>query len=56
MDENIITENILFRGCCTGTDFENKTLDLLRLAGPTAKKAGGANDGGMPPYGAGIFR
>lgn len=47
MEENIITESIIFKGCYTGTDFENKTLDFLRLAGLTAKKTGGANDGGI---------
>ncbi len=47
MSENIIKEDIIFNNCYTGTDFENKTLDLLRLAGFTAKKIGGANDGGI---------
>lgn len=47
MSENIITEDIIFSNCRTGTDFENKTLDFLRLAGLTAQKTGGANDGGI---------
>ena len=47
MSENIITEDIIFSNCRTGTDFENKTLDLLRLAGLIANKTGGANDGGI---------
>ena len=47
MSENIITEDIIFSNCRTGTDFENKTLDFLRLAGLTANKTGGANDGGI---------
>ncbi len=47
MSENIISEDIVFNNCRTGTDFENKTLDLLRLAGFTANKTGGANDGGI---------
>ena len=47
MSENIINKDIIFNNCRTGTDFENKTLDFLRLAGFTAKKTGGANDGGI---------
>lgn len=47
MAKNIINQDIIFNNCRTGTDFENTTLDFLRLAGFTAKKTGGANDGGI---------
>lgn len=47
MSENIITEDIIFNNCRTGTDFENKTVDFLRQAGFDAAKIGGANDGGI---------
>lgn len=39
-------DNIIFKGCKTGTDFENKTVELLRLVGFTADKTG-RNDGGI---------
>lgn len=32
MEENIVNQDIIFNNCRTGTDFENKTLDFLRLA------------------------
>lgn len=47
MEGNIIGESIIFKDCYTGTDFENKTLDFLRLAGLKAERTGGANDGGI---------
>ena len=39
-------DNIIFKDCKTGTDFENKTVELLRLVGFTADKTG-RNDGGI---------
>ena len=47
MSENMIPQDIIFNNCHTGTRFENTTVDFLRLAGFTAKKVGGANDGGI---------
>ena len=35
MQANIIPENIVFNNCYSGTEFENKTVDFLRLAGLT---------------------
>lgn len=47
MQANIIPENIVFNNCYSGTEFENKTVDFLRLAGLTANRVGKANDGGI---------
>lgn len=47
MSKDLINEDIIFNNCRTGIDFENKTLDFLRLAGLTANRTGGANDGGI---------
>ena len=38
MQANIIPENIVFNNCYSGTEFENKTVDFLRLAGLTANR------------------
>lgn len=47
MQENIIPENIVFNNCYSGTEFENKTVDFLRLAGLRANRVNKANDGGI---------
>ena len=41
-----MAEDIIFKNCKTGVDFENKTLEFLRLAGFNADKTG-RNDGGI---------
>ena len=41
-----MSEDIIFKGCKTGVDFENKTVEFLRKAGFNANKTG-KNDGGI---------
>ena len=41
-----MSEDIIFKGCKTGVDFENKTVEFLRKAGFNSNKTG-KNDGGI---------